>query len=182
MMKPSLIDFYNNWSKKAQGIDTATLGGMYDKYITLFVIYNNLYNQVPPKLAAGGFPLPKKIYDNKAATEYVVNFLGAKAILEAYSHNKNEGDIEAIIEVIRNEEFYIKIKNGLRQRNEDLLLLADLESKNNVTKATAVLQVIYHVRCNLFHGEKDFQEYQRKLVQPLINLLSTLISTLYKSL
>jgi hypothetical protein len=121
-MNPNLVNFYNNWNKKAAGIDTASLAGLYDKYITLFVIYNNLYNQVPPHLTARGFVIPNKIYDSKAATEYVVSFLGGKNILDHLTASKNDSDISTIINLIDNEEFYIKIRKGVRQRAEDINL------------------------------------------------------------
>lgn len=49
-MKQYFTDFYNNWTNKANGIDGDALSNVFEKYMTLFVIYNNLYNQIPDKL------------------------------------------------------------------------------------------------------------------------------------
>ena len=181
-MTQNLIDFYNNWTAKVAGIAGQDLSSIYDKYITSFVIYNNLYNQVPDKLIASGQSVPSRIFDNKAATILVVQFLGSVNILTRLTENNNDTDISAIVSLIDQETFYIKIKNGQRQRNEDLKILADLKSSNLDKKATAVLQVIYYVRCNMFHGQKDFQEYQRLLVEPLINILTTINKQLFDEL
>jgi hypothetical protein len=117
-MNSLLIDFYNNWNLKAQSIVGHDLSHVYDKYMTSFVIYNNLYNQIPDKVVAGGIAVPARIFDNKAATEYVVQFLGAANILTELSNNNLDGDIEAIIDLIDQEVFYIKINYNGRQRNE----------------------------------------------------------------
>ncbi|MEO6102522.1 MAG: hypothetical protein ABIP44_02655 [Pseudoxanthomonas sp.] len=181
-MNPWLIDFYNNWTLKVQGIVGQDPSHVYDKYMTSFVIYNNLYNQIPGKLVASGVVVPNRIFDNKAATEYVVKFLGAGDILTEFTNNNLDGDIQTIIDLIDQEVFYIRINFNGRQRNEDLKILADLKSNNATKKATGILQVAYYVRCNIFHGHKNFQEYQRILVEPLTQIISVLNPMLFNRL
>lgn len=181
-MNPWLVDFYNNWTAKQQAIVGLDLSHVYDKYMTSFVIYNNLYNQIPAKLIANGVVMPNRIFDNKAATEYVVQFLGANDILSEITNNNLDNAITTVIDLIDNEVFYIKIGYNGRQRNEDLKILADLRSNNSTRKAVAVLQVVYYVRCNMFHGHKDFQEYQRTLIEPLTRILTVLNPMLFTRL
>lgn len=174
--------FYTNWTGKANGIVGDNLSNVYDKYMTLFVIYNNLYNQIPDKLISEGIVVPNKIYDNKAATEMVVQCLGANALLTEFASNNLESEIDAIINLIEQEVFHIKINHGQYDRKEDLKILSDLRSVNKQKKAIAILKVVYHVRCNIFHGNKDFQEYQRLIVEPLTRILSIINPFLYNRL
>jgi hypothetical protein len=182
MQSPYFFDFYNNWTQKANEIVGDSLSHVYDKYITLFITFNNLYNRIPQELINRGITMPDKIYDNKAATDYVVKYLGATNILTELTNSNNDKNIDALISIIDQELFYIKLKHGQRQRVEDLKILDNLRSRNNVYKATAVLQVVYYVRCNMFHGHKQFIQYQRLLVEPLINILSTINRRLFSKL
>lgn len=126
--------------------------------------------------------MPAKIYDNKAATEYVVKYLGATTLLTEFSNSNNDNDIASLINIVDQELFFIKLKHGQRQRQEDLKILDSLRSTNHVDKATAILQVAYYVRCNMFHGHKEFIEYQRLLVEPLINIMTTVNRTIFTEL
>ena len=65
---------------------------------------------------------------------------------------------------------------GNRRPAEDAKLLTELESRDTNEKATAILDTIYQVRCNMFHGHKGFQGVQRGLLQPMIVLLETVIN------
>lgn len=181
-MNQYFTDFYNNWTTKAEGIDNANLSGVYDKYMTLFVIYNNLYNQIPDKLISLGTVVPNKIYDNKGATDFVIQFLGADDFINELNSKNLANDINSLIQLMEQETFHIKLNHGQYDRNEDLKILSELKSLNNIKKAVAILKVAYYVRCNIFHGSKDFQEYQRMLVEPLIRILETLNPFLFNRL
>lgn len=181
-MNEWFVNFYINWTTKAQSITGLELADVYDKYITYFVIYNNLYNQIPDKLVASGVSLPKRIYDVDLATKHVVKYIGGNNILTTLSNNGLDNEINAIITFIENEFFYIKITRQGRQRHEDLRILDDLKSVNPDLKAIAVLKVIYYVRCNIIHGHKDFQGFQRILIEPLTNILRVLNQILYNRL
>jgi hypothetical protein len=182
MISQNLIDFYDNWTEKANLIVGDSLSDVYDMYTTRFIIFNNLYNQIPQELAARGIVLPAKIYDNKAATDYVVEYLGAGNILTELTNKNNNNDINSLTNIIDQEIFYIKLKHGQRQRAEDLKILSNLRSQNHVHKAIAILQVAYYVRCNMFHGHKQFIEYQRLLIEPLINIITTINLQLFSAL
>ena len=175
-------DFYNNWTAKATGIVNDDLSSVYDRYMTLFVIFNNLYNQIPDKLISLGIAVPNKIYDNKAATNLVIQFLGANDFINELIFNNLEEDINSIIQLMEQEVFHIKLNHGQYDRNEDLKILTELKSSINIKKAIAILKVVYYVRCNIFHGSKDFQEYQRILVEPLTRILQTLNPILFNRL
>lgn len=182
MLNQNLVDFYNNWNAKANNIVDDNLENVFDRYITLFVVYNFLYNQVPPALLERGENIPRQIFDNKAATDLVVQYLGAANILSNLHNNNNDQDIQCVINLIDQQTFYIKLKFGQRQRKEDIKILNALTSGNDVDKATALLQVCYYVRCNLFHGSKDFVEDQRLLLEPLTRIIKTILIQLFAEL
>ncbi len=103
-------------------------------------------------------------------------------MLLEFSNNNLDNDIESIIHLIDQERFHIKINYGEYNRNEDLKILNELKSDNKSKKATGILKVIYYVRCNIFHGNKDFVEYQRILMGPLIKILSVTNDLLFRKL
>jgi hypothetical protein len=182
MLAPDQQDFYSRWTAKAAAIDPTDIAEHIDKYVTLFIIYNSLYNAIPSKLAASGHAgIPSG--DKNGATTNVTTFLGAANILTllaAAGHNK---DIDELIEVLHVKMFNIKItQTGNPVPAEDTSLETGLRSVNAATKADALLKVLYYVRCNIFHGRKDLQPYQEILVSPLINILSTLNAGLYTAL
>ena len=119
--------------------------------------------------------------DQRSATENVILYLTAEVIADAFLSNNNEADIEAVISALP----HFSIKFNPQSQHEpavDAQLLQNLQSVNNGVKLLAILQIIYFVRCNFEHSRKDFQEYQRLLVEPLNAILGTLIDLLYTEL
>lgn len=179
-MDEYFVSFYNDWNSKVNNIVGNDLSNVFDRFMTLFVIYNSLYNQVPERLIQNGIFISDRIQDNKAATDLVVKFVGADSLITLLRNHHNE--INIIIDLIQNHEFNIKLKFGLPQRNSDLQILENLRSTNYIKKSTAILQVIYYVRCNLFHGHKSFKEQQRILVEPLTTVLKSINTILFNTL
>lgn len=175
-------NFYQGWNEKLGFIQGDGISQIFDRFITAFVIYNFLYNQIPIWQIQHGHPVPQKVTDRKAASDYVVNFLGAENLLQRFENAGNAVDIHSVIQLIQNEVYYINLNYGDRQRNEDLRLLEELISNSSQKKSVAILKVIYYVRCNLFHGHKDFHEHQGDLLRPLINLLKTVNQFLFERL
>ena len=182
MISPHLITFYQNWKTKVSQIVGNGLVSVFDRYATQFVIYNALYNEVAINLRFRGVILPKKVYDNELATKWTVKLIGAKEILERINGNGLEQDIISICSLIENEVFYIKLFYGQRQRDKDIELLQRLSEGYPKEKATAVLELLYHIRCNMLHGHKDFKEYQRQLIEPASRLLDCVLTLLYEEL
>lgn len=181
MISTNLNEFYLNWNSKINSIDDSNLSGVYDKFITFFIIYNNLYNEVTIKLKNKGHRIPQKVYDSTAATQYVVDYLTPNYLWNILESN-NSTDILAIINILENKIFFIKLKNGTPQEQKDFELLESLKSNSKKRKCMAIMQVIYYVRCNMFHGQKGFKEYQRLIIEPLNNILKTVNNNLYQKL
>ena len=57
-----------------------------------------------------------------------------------------------------------------------------LNSSSADERARAILQIIYQVRCNMFHGRKSVNPVQKQLLIPLTVLLEKIIGKLYQTL
>ncbi|MFT0714655.1 hypothetical protein [Flagellimonas lutimaris] len=53
--------------------------------------------------------------------------------------------------------------------------MENLENDDPIIKAQAAISTIYNVRCNMQHGEKHFEQHQRMLLEPLTNILETVV-------
>ncbi len=80
-------------------------------------------------------------------------------------------DLNFICTIIELEKFNIILDWGTVQGQRDLELLENLRASGRQTKGTAILSLFYHIRCNMFHGHKGFEERQRELLVPTNRLL-----------
>lgn len=182
MLNPNLINLYNNWTLKANSYNHNDLANVFDKYITLFVIFNALYNHIVNELRNSGTHIYNRYDDRKAATVWIISFIGANQIINKINTNELNAEINNIAQLIQDEVFHIKINWGRRERTSDLKIMNKLRSNNNDEKARGLLEVIYYVRCNLVHGHKQFENYQRDLLIPLTNILSSINELIFDRL
>ena len=180
-LNPEFSNFVKDWLTKAEQIQLSSLATYFDKFFTLYVVYNRLYAEATFTLSRYGqikitnrtsFP------DKYAATSYVLKLIGSANLVTAMTNNPEcttaLHKIEALIE--RNQ-FSIKLNmvTGKSQRDKDEDLLCRLRDTGKNTKATAILELIYSIRCNTFHGHKGFEGVQVQILGPVIVLLRTLI-------
>ena len=52
--------------------------------------------------------------------------------------------------------------------------VSGLASNDSQIWANALLQILYQIRCNTFHGRKSFQTQQKRILVPSIKALETL--------
>ncbi len=188
MLSWEFQQFYNNWLHKADSYNTDDLTDCFDKFFTLFVLYNRLYAETTFELArVGKINLSNHKYfpDSKAATCYIKQFLGANAILDCINSNPSSHcALSNIISLIEAERFHILLHliTGEGQRKKDIELLESLRSTNPDLKAGAILQLIYSIRCNLFHGHKSFEGVQKEIVVPVLVILHNIVVCLYNKL
>lgn len=189
MINPELKKFYKSWSGKAKSCEES-LEGYFDKFFTLYVIYNRLYAEATFELARNeksDVDLANKNYfpDKKAATDYTKDYLGSKNIIESLqSDSATQDALKTIEDIIKHHKFNIKLHlvEGTPQRDEDLKLLKHLRSTHTDLKAKAVLELIYAIRCNMFHAHKGFYPAQEELLKPMIKLLEKLNTILFAKL
>lgn len=175
-MNQDTSDFIQTWNTKISAIDGDELGALFDRYTSLYTLYNRLYNESFKQLKNSNSLAKPRYSDFEKATSLVVQFNSADEIITKFSDNNNLADIDAIADLIKNDIFHINLAEGVSQKDNDLQLLSNMTNADNNIKAQAVLSTIYNVRNNMQHGEKHFIEHQRLVLEPLISLLQTVIN------
>lgn len=188
MLSSEFKNFYENWLKKANEYKGEDISQYFDKFFTLFVVYNRLYAEVTFLLARKGeidLSKRKTFPDANAATKYMVQFIGSTFLIEQLEQDADcQYALSNIIRSIADKTFHIKLDmiGGDPQPQEDRKLLDKLKSTNKNTKATAILETIYSIRCNMFHGHKGFNEIQKELLTPITIILEKMIKLIYEKL
>lgn len=178
-MNNHLIFFCDYWLASASNFNDSELKDAFNKFFTLYVVYNRLYTEA-------GFTLNKKssLSDKTGATDDVLRYLGAKNIKNAFLSDKNcVQAINDLIDILESGEFIINLdKNGNLNQTEDESLLIDMKSSNCNTSTKAITKYIYAIRNNIFHGQKGHEEDQLKILVSLNILLNKLIYMLISKL
>lgn len=187
--KYELKDFYDRWVIKCNSYEDS-LSDLFDKYFSLFVIYNRLYNEITAIFENNGTldilredgsidKKPKRVRDNKAATVCVAKYL---------SENENTvistlyDEIAAFTEILQKGSFNIVLYNGIPQKERDKNLLKNLENSNNYLNLLGLLGILYNLRCNLFHGQKQFSEIQKMVMIPAVTAMEKINKTLIQKM
>ncbi len=167
-VSPELAMFCRNWRVKAQAYPVEEVAGAFDQFFTLYVAFNRLYAEATFRLARRGqlaLTLRDRFPDSKAAQEYVLQFCGARALTRSWEGNPDIVEaLRQIAEHLRQGTFALKLDmmTGERMPEADRELLAALESRGKGRRAKAALEVLYAIRCNMFHGHKGFEPIQAR--------------------
>jgi hypothetical protein len=185
MLSPELERFCTEWVARADQYPDMSVEGCYDRFFSLFVVFNRLYAEATFELARRGSirlrpgrPLP----DREGATNHTFELIGATNFQDLCD-TRLAGNIRDIAELVDEGQFFIKLStpDGNPQPDKDRALVAALRSSGEV-QALAVLDLVYTVRCNLFHGDKAFRPIQAELLRPTIAVLSGVIESLHEAL
>lgn len=187
MISQELRGFCERWFQKARGYQGQSIQECFDRFFTLFIVYNRLCAELTLSWArTGKIQLPSRSFpDAKAATKYVHSYLGTNHV---WSNLQNGDQCQQAVSTIRNlledQKFEIKLDRlrGEPRPEEDLKLLNNLRSDNKGRKVSALLDIIYSVRCNMFHGHKSFDSVQTEILVPVTILLHKLAVLLYERL
>lgn len=177
MLSPDQQDFYSRWLQKADNIVNGDIASLIDKYVTLFINYNFLYNIVPQKKAQETGNAREDIGDRAGATTYTINFLGAEAMSEYLTQHDLDGYVQQLADAM--PHFNIDLNKGTPQPKRDQTLIAGLRSPDAGTKMLSLMKTLYSIRCNIVHGEKGLHQYQEMLLLPAIQLLRGIIPLVY---
>jgi hypothetical protein len=181
-LNPELSRFVSNWLAKADAIQLKSLEDYFDKFFTLYVVYNRLYAEVTFDLDRRrqiNISNKKSFPDREAATNYVLKVVGSTKLITSVTGDSDCAQaLREIEQLIEGGKFSIKLNiiTGCRQPDEDQNLLSRLRSSTNKSaRAQAILDLVYSVRCNTFHGHKGFDEIQIQILGPVIVLLKKII-------
>lgn len=160
----NLRQFIANWNSKADSYKNYEddLRAIFDEFITRYIIFNVLYKICAEIYGERG--------DRNSATKVVRKFLS--------EHHCNIVPelglfISLLIKGISEGKFMIGIP-----KYSDTKLLTDLQNNNII----ALLECIYQLRCNLFHGDKEFVWKQELLLTPASRCLEIINNSIYQSL
>jgi len=185
--------FINIWLRKADNTNTEPLEGVFDKFFTLWVVYNRLYEEAAHILINRNHPTYRRFIarrgarvfspppDRIAAIDGVEAFCRRSNLREFIANSPQALDgIDRICDAVSFGGFYIhtNYKTGEPDLEKDLDFLDKAKHGCNIS----ILSIIYQARCNLFHGQKSFTENQRPLVEGMSAVLSALIQCLLDSI
>ncbi|MCJ7646057.1 hypothetical protein MUO65_04020 [bacterium] len=177
----SLKTFCEGWLTKAAGYNNSVLSDSFDKFFTIFVAYNALYNQVTRWLRKAGRIQTRKDYDYTSATVNVPSYLGHERMANLIKSNGEcRTKVTAITKLIRDRTFYIHVVNGTGEPNyaEDRKHVNRIESGSDKEFCESLLTLIYKTRCNMFHGEKAYREEQLSILNPMTYVLEFIVREL----
>lgn len=185
MLNSEFQRFSDEWLQRAKAYTGRDQNEHYDKFFTLFVVFNRLYSEATFALQRAGeigLQRNRPPPDKKGATEYTLDFIGIDDFERLYKESL-EHYVTTVATLIAEERFYIQLSlpEGERQPEKDRELLNKLRNSGK-TRALAILELIYSIRCNLFHGNKAFQPIQIELLRPVNCILEHVTVALYQKL
>lgn len=183
-------EFYRRWLEKADAYQGQTLSDYFDKFFTLFVLFNRLYAEVTFILyrrdQSNLFKRKRHSFrDAEAATTYVLQYIGSRNLLSDLDSDADaSAALSTIKSLMRDKRFYIKLDmmTGNPQPDEDKQLLQDFESRCSEKRGKAILEILYRMRCNMFHGHKGFDNVQVEILRPTVCLLRKIVEVLHVKL
>ena len=195
-LNPEFKSLCKRWQEKAQNYDIEDIHQLFDKFFSLYVAYNALYTETTAYLHRKAISEGKEEYkldddnfpDKNAATKYVLDLLKSRVLMQSLENTiatKEAIDQLKVLISNRNSLYFSICLDpvfGEPQEDKDEELISMLNSSSADERARAILQIIYQVRCNMFHGRKSVNPVQKQLLIPLTVLLEKIIGKLYQTL
>jgi hypothetical protein len=188
MIPTELQRFYQRWLQKAEAYQSQNLQDCFDKFFTLYVAYNRLYFELGisyVKLKARNRESIKNISDRKSAKDYIISFLRARTLMQCILSDEScIHAVDSITNLLEQGVFAIKLNESTRERDveADRILVKKLKSTSAHDKVYAILDIIYSIRCNMFHGQKGYEPIQIELLIPVTILLKKVMNLLYEKM
>lgn len=170
MIPPQKQEFIKRWQSKSQNCGD-DLAGVFDRFFSSYVLYNFLYNEIYALKTSiptnqGIKPSRQEGRDIWKACNGVFEFLGSTSFNEPEIREQASKLIEAL------DAASLSISDS---HSEDLKHRSIILGDEPGDWGRSLLWIIYKIRCNLFHGEKDFLEKQKETVQSC-SILTEIIS------
>lgn len=195
-LNPDFKSLCQRWREKAKQYDSEDIHQLFDKFFSLYVAYNALYAETAAYLhrkaikdGKEGYKLDDENFpDKQAATKYVLDLLTSRGLVQSLEHTEATKEAIAQLKKLFSEEshfhFWICLDPvfGEHQKDKDKELIRMLNSSSADELARAILQLIYQVRCNMFHGRKSVSKVQKELLIPLVTILDKIVDKLYRKL
>lgn len=184
-------EFTTRWLAKAAAYRGRNLAPVYDKFFTLFVVYNRAYDEAArftlidrpvalmvsrQRIEQGRVPSVSQVGDRIKATRGVDAFCGASLRSHVFTKRNVLAALERLKALADSGEFsfFFDRDTGRLMPNRDRSSLYGATQGD----VLSVLDFLYQVRCNLFHGQKGFSVEQVQVLQPANILLSAVTRNL----
>ena len=188
MISTEFSEFNNRWTNKAEAIQLNDLADYFDRFFTLYVIFNRLYCETALTLERKGVitndpnrSLPGK----KSATEYVIKLLTGPKLVQELEANPSCVQSISTMKTILDNDYRLVLLRGPRadgDKNRDRELLGRFRSTDQSERALAILEFIYAIRCNTFHGSKQYDDTQSEVLGACISILTMLNRMIFEAL
>lgn len=170
----STYTFCQRWISKARRYENeSSLDQAFDKFFTLFVVFNRQYS-----LAAYKVGHNHRIERDDATISFP-EWVGNDRIWMTLNTETGSKDMDDLRQLVRPDgPFFLYLRRPTRspdnERNRDLY--ERLGQTEPVVAVPAVMEYLYQVRCNIFHGSKVFEERQLQILIPAIRCLERIIN------
>ncbi len=151
------------WLEKSKKYDNNHVEEVMDKFFSLYVSYNAMYSRFSQKDSD----------DRACATTRMSDYLKREKITIL---NDCESTIKEMIEPVKNDNFYIYGNDSNQDFKKDNIIIQRIEE--DINNYAAILNFIYGIRCNMFHGNKQIIGEQTQLLNPANKILEKLLDTL----
>ena len=166
------------WLDKAARLTPInSIEAAFEKFFSVFVAYNILYSHAAIRLLEND---SRK--DHAHATRTFALWVGHERIMSKLNTTPiTECDLRLMRELIRQDgPFFLYWKPnhlGIPQSDvsKNSKLRQRLVSDQPVIRTEAILEYIYQVRCNIFHGTKALVEPQKQILEPSTRCLMQIV-------
>ena len=108
---PEFREFYSRWKEKSRAYQS-DLQGSFDRFFTLYVLFNRLYTEATFRLGQRGdvkITNRNRFPDAEAAQEYVVQYLGATTLITGLSGDSERSALDSIRNQVCSGLFWVKL-------------------------------------------------------------------------
>jgi len=172
----SIERFCERWIVKADAYRSDNLEDLFDRFFTLFVAYNRFYSAAAELYRTALEPQQARLLqgDRREATTIMSRLIGQPRFVEAMNESPAVAvACKTIADLLENHHFFL---HSVRYTHAP-----DIERDNKLAvglrnfQIFSVLECLYQIRCNIFHGEKEFTPRQAELLGPAVALLETIV-------
>lgn len=162
-----LLQFCERWKKKVkqEPLDN-NLEHYFDHFVASYIIYNAIYS----KITNGNG-------DRDMAVKGIKKYLIKNNIIDKITTCEQ---VATILKAF--DKFHFCNRPNPKTKNDDEHLKLKLQSAEQKERIHGILWLIYEVRCNLFHGEKGYEEKQKALLRPLCEILDSVDDALIQAI
>lgn len=185
-IKTNFNEFYNSWwTDKCLNYKGTKLSDYYDIFFSRFVTFNSLYNTIIYTKEKIGLLEKKTNKKNKIVDRQdkeKATTLMSKELLDSdleifFSKPKIIKSINDLIDILEYKKFVITHTYP----DDDLLIFAKLKNTDKREKYLGLLELLYNVRCNMFHGSKGYEQDQITLLKPINEIILHIVNFTYNS-